>query len=103
MSNLIYIHIGDTLPEYIFDSVYQSIIVTPNTTIYILVSDILIKECKINIDKLNTSLQKIQIIPLSLLFFQGINEYKNLIKEKVSIKFRDEFWLNTTLRFIIIY
>ena len=38
-TNLIYIHIGENLPPYIYDSIYQSLLVSPQTKIYVILND----------------------------------------------------------------
>ena len=42
--SLVYVHIGDSLPEYLFDSLYQTLLVNLHKTkMYIIVSDNLIE------------------------------------------------------------
>ena len=45
MVGLVYIHIGDTLPECLIDSLYQTLLFNENK-IYIILSTLLLDECK---------------------------------------------------------
>ena len=110
-TSLIYIHIGKTLPEYIYDSIYQSIIIS-NTKIYVLIDDDLINTFNEQISKFNNNIYTknkvdasilIQCIPLSILKLPV--EYTNLINNLPDgiKKFRDSFWVYTIARFFYIY
>lgn len=115
MTSLVYVHIGDKVPEYIYDSIYQTILVNGmSCKIYILVDEKLCKDVY-NIIK-NFNLENytkyfyniIQVIPLSSINIEECEEYKKYKKytSKLSkeIKdFRDNFWINTTLRFYYIH
>ena len=114
--SLVYVHIGDNLPEYLFDSLYQTLLVNLyKTKIYIIVSDNLVEtlERGIRCFNLNDYTKRdfnfenvINIVPISLLDMvsvndNGFNSYKNLINTKfanMSI-FRNGFWISTTARF----
>ena len=108
MTSLIYIHIGTNLPKYIYDSVYQSLLINNNVKIYILIDDSLIKNSKNVINKFNLSLYKqnyvnlVEYIPLSIFKNEKyILEY-NKIKDKIpesTKNFRNNFWISTTERF----
>lgn len=108
MSNLIYIHIGTKLPAYIYDSIYQTLIVSSNTKIYLLLTDSLIKECKNTINKFNINLYtknkfeyhlNIEYIPLSILYSISLQTFKDNQKYNFNTEFRDHFWIYTTERF----
>ena len=116
--NLIHVHIGNTLPAYIFDSIYQTILINAsNCKIYIILSDSLIPLLKETISKFNlniyfkTSLSfenLINIIPISLLDKCDnlyLSQYKEIVLKKWNQenKFRDGFWISTTSRFFYIY
>jgi hypothetical protein len=111
MINLVYIHIGDNLPNYIFDSIYQSLLVSPNNKIYVILNDSLIDNFRNNISTFNINLYlnkpihvdiHIECIPLSILkmpqeYSQFINNLPDTTKQ-----FRDSFWISTTARFFFI-
>lgn len=108
MSNLIYIHIGKVLPNGLYDSVYQSLLVSQNCKIYIILDSLLIDECKEHISKFNINLYtknslniylNINYIPLCI--FDLPKEYVDLVNKlpKEHKEFRDNFWISTTSRF----
>jgi hypothetical protein len=112
MSNLIYIHIGKILPEYIYDSIYQSILVSKCTKIYVILDDSLIQQFTQKISNFNINLYttniihfefNIQCIPLSIL--QLPDEYTNLINNlpTQTKTFRNSFWIYTIARFFYIF
>lgn len=112
--NLVYIHIGTTLPKYIFDSIYQTIIINGvSCKIYILLNDLLINDTIKDLENLNLDIYfdkfyttNINIIPLSILeknckkniYINYINKLPEHIKN-----FRESFWINTTMRFYYIH
>lgn len=111
MSNLIYIHIGKNLPRYIYDSIYQTLLVSPNTKIYVILDDSLIYSFRGMIESFNLNLylqnplnlnMHIECIPLSILNIP--QEYTNFIDNlpEETKKFRDAFWISTTARFFYI-
>jgi hypothetical protein len=111
MCNLIYVHIGEKEPEYIFDSIYQALLVSPTTKIYILINSSLINTFQTKIKKFNINLYtkqhyefnlNIEYIPLEILNSTELNEYHQLstsILNKETLEFRDNFWVSTTTRF----
>lgn len=112
--NLIYVHIGNKYPNYIFDSIYQNLLVSPSTKIYILINTVLIDDFRQKINKFNINLYtknnlnfnlNIEYIPLEILNCEELNEYNiftnNLNKE--TLEFRDSFWVTTTARFFYLY
>ena len=109
MTCIIYIHIGNILPEYIYDSIYQLIIFNKYNKIYILLEDNLIEQFNKVINEFNHDLYSdmyfssfIQTVPLSIL--QLPNSILNIIDKIPDNKkqFRDNFWINTFLRFFYI-
>jgi len=108
ISNLVYIHIGKILPEYIYDSIYQSLLISSTTKIYILLNDENISEFYEKISQFNINIYmknkilfelNIQCIPLSILKLP--NEYTTLINnlpEEIK-NFRNSFWIYTIARF----
>ena len=109
MTNLIYIHIGKTLPRYIYDSIYQSLLISIDTKIYVILDETLIHEFNQKINTFNISIYtnnkitfNIQPIPLSILTLPY--EYTNLIDNlPLNIKtFRNSFWIHTIARFFYI-
>jgi len=105
-TTLIYIHIGKTLPDYIYDSIYQTILISNDTKIYVLLDDTLITSFNEIVNKFNNNIytkNKVNTtiigIPLSILKLPY--EYNNLIKnlpEQIKT-FRDSFWIYTIARF----
>ena len=110
-TSLIYIHIGKHLPKYIYDSIYQSTIVSNNNNltrgcikIYILLDDTLIESFNEKISKFNNIYTKDQgncIICVPLSIFKLPQEYNQLIDnlpEQIKT-FRESFWIYTITRF----
>ena len=108
MTCLIYIHIGKNLPEYIYDSIYQSILVSSDTRIYVILDDTLITKFNKQLLKFNNNIytkNKIDAsnlttcIPLSILQLpqKYVNFINNLPDQTKS--FRDSFWIYTIARF----
>lgn len=105
-TTLIYIHIGKILPEYIYDSIYQSTLVSNDTKIYVLLDDTLITSFNETVNKFNNNIYMknhvnnlIVCVPLSILKLP--NEYTTLINnlpEQIKT-FRDSFWVYTIARF----
>lgn len=103
--NLVYCHIGNSLPYYIYDCVYQSLVSQKKEiSIYILTNQKFINEIYQNLNTLNLSKQScITVVPIEL-FKDSImlKLFKNL-NLQLDNKFRDGFWEHTTSRFIYIY
>lgn len=116
-NSLVYIHIGTQLPNYLCDSLYQTLLVNSyKTKIYVILSDVLISEFNEKVNTFNLKYYTkdetfyfknlMQVIPLSLLEMHGDNnqqfiQYKNLMSTKFAglSGFRDGFWISTTSRF----
>lgn len=114
MTCLIYIHIGKVLPEYIYDSIYQSVLISPNTKKYVILDDSLINDFNRQIEKFNinylTSVNcnidlQIVTIPLSILEngeqFKTYKVFTETLPENTR-QYRDSFWISTTARFFYI-
>lgn len=119
-TSLVYIHIGNEFPNYLYDNIYQTLLINNYaTTIYVCINDNLINDFNEMVDKFNLNIYTknvfyyknvIQVIPLSLLEeFLKTNKhftrYKNKIANNYSNTghFRDGFWISTTSRFFYIY
>lgn len=115
--NLVLIHVGNTLPEYIYDCLYQCLLINHyNCKIYVIINDSNIKTFKENLLLFDFNLYMksefnynniIEIIPLSILDKQedeNFEMYKNVIKDQYNniSNFRDGFWISTTSRFYYI-
>ena len=117
---LVYVHIGNDIPNYLYDNIYQTLLINNyGTTLYICLNDNLVNEFNLTLDKFNLNVYTknifyyknvIQVIPLSLLEnFLKDNEhftrYKNKISNDYSDKgqFRGGFWISTTSRFFYIF
>lgn len=119
-NTLVYIHIGSNIPNYIYDSIYQSLLINGHSCkIYLLIEDSIVDECKSKIYNFNLTKyyedqfyfeNMIEIIPLSILndeLFEEDNfkKYKNILTDKFKnmTEFRDGFWISTTARFFYIH
>lgn len=107
--NLILIHIGKTLPEYIYDCVYQALLVNREVCIYVLLDDTLISEFKNEISKFNldvyrSNVQQVIAVPLSIIQSDQLTQFDALCKKLPTgmVGFRDGFWISTTSRFFYI-
>lgn len=110
-TNLIYIHIGENLPTYIYDSIYQSLLVSPDTKIYVILNDSNIENFRGTLSTFNLNLylktpinlnMHVECIPLSILkmpqdYVQFIENLPDNTKQ-----FREAFWISTTARFFYI-
>lgn len=110
-TNLIYIHIGENLPKYIYDSIYQTLLVSPNTKIYVILNDSNIETFRGVISTFNLNLylkspininMHIECVPLSIL--KVPEEYSSFINNlpDTTKQFREAFWISTTARFFYI-
>lgn len=115
--NLVLIHVGTNLPEYIYDCIYQCLLINHYTCkVYIILDDLLINDFQTKLSKFDFNLYMktdfyynniIQIIPLSLLereHDENFENYKTIINNKYQnlSHFRDGFWISTTSRFYYI-
>jgi hypothetical protein len=119
--SLVYVHIGNDIPQYLYDNLYQTLLINNYaTTIYVCINDNVIDVFNQEIDKFNLNVYTkeelfhfqnlIQVIPLSLLEDKlkdnlYFTTYKNTIVNKYpdTGQFRNEFWISTTSRFFYIY
>ena len=109
MVGLVYIHIGDTLPECLIDSLYQTLLFNENK-IYIILSTLLLDECKAKVNKFNIkTLINIEYVDISILQDKlskssRFLNYTNLMTTKFKNldNFRNGFWVSTTSRFFYI-
>lgn len=107
MVNLVYCHISSnkssTFPSYLYDSVYQAILIHnrfdkyEDFKIYIITNSHFVNEINETITKFNLT-GKIFIVPCEKLDID--NYFKELPKELHN--FRDGFWIHTTTRFLYI-
>jgi hypothetical protein len=118
-TNLVYIHIGSELPDYIYDSIYQTLLVNDyKTKIYVILDDNVVDIFNKTISNFNHNLYTtsdvyyenvLQVIPISLLDSimdrSGcFDNYKKMITERFAgvSEFRNGFWISTTARFYYI-
>ena len=116
--NLVYVHVGKNLPEYFYDSLYQTLLVNHyGVKIFILVDQECVSVVRARIDKFNINNyfsncsfyynNLINIIPLNVLdtcFLEkekSFQKYQSILQDKYSNigEFRDGFWVTTTMRF----
>ena len=117
--SLVYVHIGNTLPEYIFDSIYQTLLLCHSETkIYVILDDTLLSSFQNTLEQFNLNIffktncysnSVVQTIPTSILTKElesneNFCSYQNIMKTKFSnlVPFRDGFWMSTTSRFFYI-
>jgi hypothetical protein len=113
------VHIGDVLPEYIFDSIYQTLLINKNSCkIYVIINQSNISSFIKTISNFNLNnyftlnfewmkcIETISIESLNDLlkhdnFYQS---YLNNISSKYNLtEFRNGFWISTTSRFFYIH
>ena len=127
MSSLVYVHIGDNIPECLYDSLYQTLLFNNNgkdvnknkvNKIYVIISESIAGEFINNVNKFNISeLLKqdrnynnmVEVISLEYLTehlkkSDSFNKYTDIMRDKFpgSDKFRNGFWVSTTSRFFYI-
>jgi len=117
---LIHVHIGNNIPDYIFDNLYQTLLINNYLSkIYVLIEDSQIESFNNKIIQFNLNNYYnytffpeniIQTIPLSILndeLFQDENfkKYQEILNTKFTnmTEFRDGFWVSTSARFFYIY
>lgn len=117
--NLVYVHIGKNIPDYIYHSLYQTLLINGHECkIYIILNDDRIEELWDTIDNFNFDLyfkskfhykSIINTVPLSLLHnrLNGDEIYKQFCEKMENNfagieNFREGFWINTTSRFFYI-
>jgi hypothetical protein len=115
--SVVFIHIGKQLPDYIYDSIYQSLLINGNTCKhYVILDDTLVSEfmAKCKLFNLNVVLKShinpsaiIQTIPISILqnHLEKQQNFVTFVKqlEKHDVaSFRNGFWISTTSRFFYI-
>jgi hypothetical protein len=108
--SLLHIHIGKVLPgdnyrslSYIYDSIYQSLLIGCKNKIYVLLDDTLIQEFNNTLCNFNINTVSVITIPLSVLgdLPKEYIDYINSLPKDLS-SFRDSFWISTTSRFFYI-
>jgi hypothetical protein len=121
MYSLVLVHIGETIPSYFYDCVYQALLINYTATkIYLLIDDSLLKEVRHHISMFNLDTffknkfphtNLVEIIPLSVLNQslaenENYQDYLNVVKTfpcySENTTFRDGFWVSTTTRFFYI-
>jgi len=98
--SIILVHIGSTIPHYIYDNLYQ-IFNRTQCPVYIVLSNILVHTFKKEMVKLKNWRKIIIVSDSSLKLEKNHNTYKNFIKN-YNLTFRDNFWISTTSRFFYI-
>lgn len=108
--SLLHIHIGKVLPgdnyrslSYIYDSIYQSLLIGCKNKIYVLLDDTLIQEFNNTLCNFNINTVSVITVPLSVLgdLPKEYIDYINSLPKDLS-SFRDSFWISTTSRFFYI-
>jgi len=110
-TNLIYVHTGNNIPEYIFDSIFQTLLVSPNTKIYIVLEDDVIPYFKMVIQQFNINDYFTEPIDLdNIIEFVRMSylytpiEFIDFVCKipEGRAQFRNNFWIHTTYRFFCI-
>jgi hypothetical protein len=112
---IVQVHVGQELPDYIIDCVYQNLLVHYySAQIYMILSDNLIQEFNKRISNFSFPikneflyLNQIVVIPASILKTelekdQNYKDYKKKVTTYGLESFRDSFWISTTSRFFYI-
>lgn len=119
MTSLVYVHIGNNIPKYLYDSLYQVLLINGyKSKINVILADDLIDEFWGNVSSYNLNIYYkepfyysniINTIPLSILdnYLKDdilYNKYKDLmeLRYKGIDNFREGFWISTTSRFFYI-
>ena len=118
-TSLVYIHIGNPIPDYLYDNIHQTLLINDyKVKVYVIVEDSLIKDFNEKINNMEFDIYTkgeffyqniIQVVPLSILD-RYLNErsafdtYKKVVSEKFGelSQFRGGFWISTTARFYYI-
>ena len=111
INHIVYVHIGKQLPDYIFDSIYQTLLICPETKIYVILDDSLIEYFRNMIYKLNVNYfvkqpitlnLYVECIPIQILqVSEKYTNYVNNLPDTIT-HYRDSFWISTTMRFFYI-
>lgn len=116
VTNLVLIHIGKNLPDFIYDCIYQCLLINKyNSKIYVVIDDSVINDFNKTISQFDFNIYMnspfhyeniIQIVPLSILekrSNENFEQYKEMITKFGNLsEFRDGFWVSTTARFYYI-
>ena len=109
--NLVYVHIGNVLPDGFIDNIYQTLLTNSHITIYILIDDLLIHNVKNKINELNDVYLKQHLCHFIYIKNSIIEEYLNKddtyinytqTLSRFNLTFRENFWISTTKRFFYI-
>lgn len=111
INHIVYVHIGKKIPDYIFDSIYQTLFICPETKIYVILDESLIEYFRNMIYKLNVNYfvkqpitlnLYVECIPIQILqVSERYTNYINNLPDSIT-HFRDSFWISTTMRFFYI-
>lgn len=100
-ATLILVHLGTTVPEYLYDCIYQIYIHSPKCQkIYVIVDESVLENVSKNIHNLNTDTYATTIVAAQSLILGTETSYTKYIR--AFNKSLDDFWMFTTLRFFYI-
>ena len=95
---IVFVHIGKTLPPYIYDACSQARIFNKSCVIYLLANKEALHSGRQSI------LEHYHIVPVQLESLPRTNEHDNFLKKTVlPYNFRDGFWVYTSERFLYLY
>lgn len=99
--SVVYVHIGQAFPEYLLDSIYQTLLVCRSSPIYVLVDTSIVTDLSERVRSLATPSAFVHVVGTRC---QSARAFANCIKQKFPsiAQFRDEFWIATTARFFVI-
>lgn len=110
MTCLVYYQVGDNIPNYLFDSLYQVLVLhgdNPLQKIYIITNKCWVDYIKAKVNKMDIDiecLEQIEIVPCETLSKddETIQRYTSLTSSwnNAHTDFRGGFWLHTTNRFL---
>lgn len=114
---LVYIQIGDTVPEHLFESLHQTLVLHGgDTKVYVVVNQSMVRMCNEAIARLNVDTftrdgpirpnAMVHVVPKELLdpvlaTNEPYQRYSEHLRTKYNTHhaFRDGFWVSTTSRF----
>ena len=95
---LVFVHIGTTLPPYIYDALCQARTFNKSCNIYLLANKEALKNSR------SSTLEQYNISTIHLESLARTKEHDNFLqKTGLSYKFREGFWVYTSERFLYLY
>lgn len=107
MTNLIYIFLGENFQNYIIDSIYQSCFINTCQNIHVIIPSKFIEQLKLQINYFNVDASNVKIYNVEEFENGKTKKFIQVLKSKNYIsnieKFRESFWIYTTMRFFVLH